>query len=227
MNTALRLTASQKAMLAETTLAAGLNGEQRRALVACAAMVAYQAEDVLFHEHEEARYFYCVLGGYVRLYRLGTDGREADIRICEPGESFGECLIIDGEHYYYHAQATEHTVLARFDLRAVRQLLDEQPRIARAMMRSLSQHLLSTMDCLASNRMETAPQRVAHYLLENCLPEGITASMRLPFQKSLLARKLGLAPEALSRAFSALRPAGVTVRGRAIAISDINALRQV
>jgi hypothetical protein len=53
------------------------------------------------------------------------------------------------------------------------------------------------------------------------------ASLRPPCQKSLLARKLGLAPEALSRAFSALRPAGVTVQGRAIAIDDIHALKQI
>jgi CRP-like cAMP-binding protein len=75
--------------------------------------------------------------------------------------------------------------------------------------------------------MQTAPQRDAHYLLTHCVEEGSIACLRLPFQKSLLARKLGLAPEALSRAFSTLRQAGVTVRGRAIAIRDVNALRAV
>lgn len=53
------------------------------------------------------------------------------------------------------------------------------------------------------------------------------ASLRLPFPKGLLARKLGLAPEALSRAFSTLKTVVVTVRGRAIAISNVDVLRQV
>ena len=45
--------------------------------------------------------------------------------------------------------------------------------------------------------------------------------------KTTLAGKLGLAPEALSRAFSSLRRAGVTVRGRVIQISDVSALKQI
>ena len=48
---------------------------------------------------------------------------------------------------------------------------------------------------------------------------------------AVLAGKLGLAPEALSRAFSSLKPAGVTVRGRIVrlgpAIDDILARHKV
>jgi CRP-like cAMP-binding protein len=83
------------------------------------------------------------------------------------------------------------------------------------------------MDCVANDRLQTAPQRVANYLITSG-PHGATSySMRLPFQKSLLAGKLGLAPEALSRAFSTLRDAGVTVRGRVVQVNDISALRQI
>jgi CRP-like cAMP-binding protein len=110
----------------------------------------------------------------------------------------------------------DHAFLARFDLAKVRELLDEYPHIGNRHHAQPVRHLLSTIDCLASDRMQTAPQRVATYLLTHCKAEGLAASMRLPFQKSLLARKLGLAPEALSRAFSSLRAAGVTVSGRSI-----------
>jgi CRP/FNR family transcriptional regulator, dissimilatory nitrate respiration regulator len=51
--------------------------------------------------------------------------------------------------------------------------------------------------------------------------------MRLPFQKSLLAGKLGLAPEALSRAFSTLRDNGVIVRGRLIHVENTGALENI
>ncbi|OCJ15033.1 Crp/Fnr family transcriptional regulator [Rhizobium sp. AC44/96] len=227
MTTALKLSGAQKAMLGKALIVSGLSRDEREALMSCATAVRYQIHDTLFHEHGEARYFYCVLSGYVRLYRLGNDNREADIRICEPGESFGECLLLDGNGYNYSAQAMEQSMLARFDLDKVRALLDERPRIGIAIMRALSQHLLSTIDCLASDRMRTAPQRVASYLLTHSTQQGAAASLRLPFQKSLLARKLGLAPEALSRAFSALREAGVTVSGRLIEINNLDALKGV
>ena len=51
--------------------------------------------------------------------------------------------------------------------------------------------------------------------------------MTLPYDKAVLAGALGMAPEALSRAFPALRAQGVEVRGREILVSDPDALRRM
>ncbi|QND42840.1 Crp/Fnr family transcriptional regulator [Rhizobium leguminosarum bv. viciae] len=227
MNRTLTFNGQEAAVLARAALMAGLDHNEAEALRACATVRLCDRHDVLIEEADKAAYFYCVLSGYVRLYRRNGDGRQADIRICEPGDSFAECLIHADETYHYGAQAMDHAVLASFDIAKVRLLLEERPRIGRAITRSLSLHLISMMECLASDRMQTAPQRVAHYLLTHCAENGAAASLRLPFPKNLLARKLGLAPEALSRAFSTLKTKGVTVRGRAIAISDVNLLRRI
>ncbi|NYT31894.1 Crp/Fnr family transcriptional regulator [Rhizobium sp. WYCCWR 11128] len=227
MNRTLTFNGHETAVLTKAAFMAGLDHNEAQALRACGTVLLCDPHDVLFEEGDKATYFYCVLSGYVRLYRRNGDGRQADIRICEPGDSFAECLIHADETYRTGAQAIDHAVLACFHIPKVRLLLEERPRIGKAIMRSLSLHLISTMECLASDRMQTAPQRVAHYLLTHCVENGATASLRLPFPKNLLARKLGLAPEALSRAFSTLKTKGVTVRGRAIAISDVNLLRQV
>ena len=81
---------------------------------------------------------------------------------------------------------------------------------------------------VANDRLNTAPQRVAKYLLELWRSQGGPGNpFRLPFQKSLLAGKLGLAPEALSRAFSTLKKSGVTVRGRIVQVNDVAALKQI
>ncbi|MCO6424226.1 helix-turn-helix domain-containing protein [Sinorhizobium meliloti] len=48
----------------------------------------------------------------------------------------------------------------------------------------------------------------------------------MPARFSQLRVKLGLAPEALSRASSALRQSGVTVKGRMIEIYDRHALER-
>ncbi|WP_454850653.1 Crp/Fnr family transcriptional regulator [Rhizobium binxianense] len=227
MTRMLTLTSRERTTLTNAELFTELGQDDADALRAAAVIVTVRGHDILFSEGDDASYFYCILEGYVRLFRLGSDGREADVRICEPGDTFAECLIQAGETYRYSAQAIDHAVLARFRISKVRALIAERPAIGRAIMRSLSLHLLSMMECLASDRMQTAPQRVAHYLLTHCVEDGAAASLRLPFPKNLLARKLGLAPEALSRAFSTLKAAGVTVRGRMIAINDMDMLRQV
>ena len=225
MNKSLRVNSRDKAVLVRAPFMAGLSGDALVKMLNAASISSTAARHIVFREGMTAEHFYCVLSGYVRLYRLNREGREADIRICGPGDTFAECLIYGDDIYRFNAQTAENTTLARFDIRTARQLAEQEPDIARALMSCLSHHLLTTMDCVANDRLHTAPQRVAEYLLKACPVDGGPASIRLPFQKSLLAGMLGLAPEALSRAFSSLRRAGVTVRGRIIQISDVKSLR--
>lgn len=227
MNKVLKLNTRDRNILLKTPLMASLGPNALARMIDIATVTSYEARDLLFRDGEAAEYFYCVLSGYVRLYRLNKDGREADIRICGPGDTFAECLLSVGDTYYYNSQAAENVTVARFELQKVRALAEQEKDVAKAIIQCLSNYLRSTMDCIANDRLQTAPQRVAQYLLDNCPSDSASASIRLPFQKSLLAGKLGLAPEALSRAFSALRRAGVTVRGRIIQISDISALKQI
>lgn len=49
--------------------------------------------------------------------------------------------------------------------------------------------------------------------------------MVLPYDKVLIAGRLGMKPESLSRAFAKLRDQGVTIRQNNAAIADIAALR--
>lgn len=227
VNKILRLNTRDKTTLLRSSFLAQMGPTAMPAMMEIVTVANFEARDVLFREGEHAEFFYSVLVGYVRLYRLNKDGREADIRICGPGDTFAECLLALGDTYLYNAQAAEPVTLARFDLQRVRQLAEVQPDVAKAVIRCLSNHLLDTMDCIANDRLQTAPQRVASYLLAACNVQDGPASIRLPFQKSLLAGKLGLAPEALSRAFSSLKRVGVSVRGRSIHVTDVSALKQI
>lgn len=227
MNKSLKINNRDKAVLMRTPFMTGLGADTLVKMMNAVTITSIPARQVVFRESMPADFFFCVLSGYVRLYRLNREGREADIRVCGPGDTFAECLIFGDDFYRFNAQAAENATLARFDMRAVRQLAEREPDAARAIMTCLSHHLLTAMDCVANDRLHTAPQRVAEYLLKSCPIDGGPASVRLPFQKSLLAGMLGLAPEALSRAFSSLRRVGVTVRGRLVQIGDVSALRDI
>lgn len=226
MMTVLPMGAREKALLSAMPFIRPLPGEACHDLVESATGVRCETRDIIFRQHEPSDYFYCVLSGFVRLYRRNRDGREADIRICGPGDTFAECVLYTDGNYRYNAQATETTLLGRFETRAVRLLAERNFEIDKAMVAVVASHLLDSIDCLANDRLQTAPQRVANYLLNACNGSE-TAQLRLPFPKSLLAGKLGLAPEALSRAFSTLRDSGVTVHGRLIEIRDPEALKNV
>jgi CRP-like cAMP-binding protein len=227
LNKTLKLGARDRNTLIKTPFMASLGPTSLSRMLEIVTVNSHEARDVVFQEGHGAEYFYCVLSGYTRLYRMGRDGREADIRICGPGDTFGECLLYIDDFYRYNAQAAENITVARFELQKVRVLAEQEKDVAKTIMQILANHLLDTMTCVANDRLHTAPQRVANFLLDQCREQESSVSLRLPFQKSLLAGKLGLAPEALSRAFSALKHSGVTVRGRMIQIDDVSALKQI
>lgn len=229
MNKILKMNHRDRDILQATSLLAGLNPGLARRLMDNVTVTSHESRDMLFREGAPADYFYAVLTGYVRLFRLSKEGREADIGVFGPSEIFGECAMFLGSHHTFNAQAAEPATVARFDMAKIRQLMLEEPELALTMMNIMAKHLNDARENVANDRLHTAPQRVANYLLElsQTCGSGSKASFRLPFQKSLLAGKLGLAPEALSRAFSMLKRSGVSIRGRMVQIEDAEALRNI
>ncbi|MFC0807210.1 Crp/Fnr family transcriptional regulator [Ensifer sp. P24N7] len=187
----------------------------------------YKEHDILFHKGDSIDDVFFVLSGLVRLYRVGKDGREADVAVFSKGEMFAENVMYLGRATA-SAEAAEASNIARIDSAKLRQFAAADPDVAQAFIEHLCHRGNITEDLLAQDRLLTATQRVASYILSHC-PNGTTTSFsfRLPFQKYVLAGKLGLAPEALSRAFSTLRQSGVTVKGRMIEIHDRHELERI
>jgi CRP-like cAMP-binding protein len=217
----------ERSLLAASPLLQAVSPQAAAQLIHTAVVTTLPARSTLYDEGERASAFYCVISGYVRLFRTGRDGRQADLRICGPGEVFAECLIHGGERYRTSAEVAETATVASFEIAEVRRIAERDATVSRAISAQLSSHLLTIMDCMANDRLHTAPQRVADYLLACCPIDDGAASIRLPYQKSLIAGLLGLAPEALSRAFASLKVKGVTVRGRIVQIGDVEALRKI
>jgi len=192
----------------------------------CAIVTAHPNREIIIEMNSQPGQFFIVLNGHVRLYRIEKDGREADIAVYGPGDVFAECAMFLEGCYPFQVQAAEATTLARFDGEKIRPMIVEEPALALSLMRIMAFHAMDARLSIANDRLHTAPQRVAKYLLELWHAHGGSGNaFKLPFQKSLLAGKLGLAPEALSRAFSMLRNAGVSIRGRMVQITDAEALR--
>lgn len=227
MNRLMKPGARERETLLTSGLLSTLGVESVAAMMEIAVIGNLPARQMLFREGEPADLMHCVLSGYVRAYRLDPDGREAGVELYGPGDLIGASVVLDGGRYAATAQAAEPSLIARFDQKRVRDIASRRPDLALALANALSAQLCKAFANLANDRLHTAPQRVARYLLARCPADGRAVSFRLPYQKSLLAGKLGLAPEALSRAFSMLRGHGVSVRGRLVHIGDPEALRRI
>ncbi|WP_028002368.1 Crp/Fnr family transcriptional regulator [Sinorhizobium arboris] len=223
MNT-LQLTSTDRATLMRSRFFARLPQSTFEDVLNSASASACEERDVLFRQDEDIDDVFFVLSGLVRLCRMGKDGREADVALFSEGEMLAETAMLLRQRATASAVAAKRSVIARLNGGKLQHLAATDHEVAQALIEHLCYRGKMTEDLLAEDRLLTATQRVANFILSHC-PKDST-SFRLPFQKNILAGKLGLAPEALSRAFSTLRQSGVTVRGRLIEIHDRHALER-
>jgi CRP-like cAMP-binding protein len=101
----------------------------------------------------------------------------------------------------------------------------ESPDIALAMLASTSRHLHRLVKQIEQLKARTGTQRVAEFLAGLCPIEDGACTIGLPYDKALIAGRLGMKPESLSRAFARLREVGVVIDHNTAAISDVSALR--
>ncbi|MBB3166085.1 Crp/Fnr family transcriptional regulator [Rhizobium laguerreae] len=213
-------------VLLRSELFDGLNEATVERLAATARFQTFAPDERIITEGQPAAFVYCVMSGFIRLSKSESAGREADICICEPGDTFGEYLLSGGGAYAYSAWSADGAEVAFFQLSDLQALADRYPIMHRNVMRITTRHLLCALDCIAGDRLHTAAQRVANYIVSRCPASASQVTFRLPYRKRILAGKLGLAPEALSRAFAALVPAGVAVKGKIVLVDSVDLLRK-
>lgn len=68
----------------------------------------------LFFQGEEARGFYLVLQGRIKIFRLSPQGQEYIMRVAGAGETLAEAAVFSGETYPASAEALEEGRLYYF-----------------------------------------------------------------------------------------------------------------
>jgi CRP/FNR family transcriptional regulator, dissimilatory nitrate respiration regulator len=179
----------------------------------------------LFLQGEKATCIHVVIRGWAKLYRVASNGSEAVVNVFTRGGSFGEAVALRRMPYPVSAEAVTECDILQLPASAITSLLRHQPELAVTILAATFQHLQSLVTQIEQMKAHTGPQRVAEFLLE--LSECGTGScvVHLPYDKVLIAGRLGMKPESLSRSFAKLRPIGVTVVRDHAAIDDIDRLR--
>lgn len=195
-------------------------------LLAGGAPQALQKGQLLFQRGDRADAFFIVVEGWIKLFRQNTDGDETVVHVVKAGESFAEAAMFTGGVYPVSAEAATPARVESIAAHAMRQAIREDPDVAFAMFGAMSRHLHHLVDQIEQLKRANGPQRVAEFLIELCPPDQAEALLNLPFEKVLIAARLGMTPESLSRALAKLKPLGVTSNGPEVTVRDCRALRE-
>jgi CRP-like cAMP-binding protein len=184
----------------------------------------YEKGTTLFLQGEPATAFFIVLDGWVKIYRTTPDGLEVVLHVFKRGETFAEAAIFLGGRYPASGETAAPSRLLTVDGAAFRSRIEERPALAMSMLASASYQLKFLVEQIEQIKVRSAPQRIADFIVRMTQVRKGAAIIELPFEKNLLANRLGMKPESFSRALAQLRVHGVTVERGTVSIADVGRL---
>jgi CRP/FNR family transcriptional regulator, dissimilatory nitrate respiration regulator len=206
-------------------LFAGLPAESVSELLSKAEVIRAEAGTRIFSQGEAAERFYVQLDGQVELFVLTQDGRESVIDILAGGETFAEEAIFDTGIYPVGAKVVSDARLIAVEAQPFMDRLSEEFHLVVAMMAGMSRHLRVLLYQISELKLKSTAQRLGGFLLSLTEATGGEVRVSLPYDKRLLANRLGMKPESLSRALAKLRDTGVTDKDGQVTIQDVSQLR--
>lgn len=188
-----------------------------------ARLKTYSKNHILFLHQDAADKFFIVKKGWVKLYRETLDGSQAVIDILPAEHMFGETSIFENNKYPYTAETAEPTEIISIPLSLLKEEIKENPAMAIAMLTSMAHYRRQQDQELEHRAVQNAPQRIGCFLLRLAdQNQKGKVSIHLPYDKTLVALRLGMQPETFSRALSKLRQAtGIKVKGATIEMDNL------
>ena len=188
---------------------------------------SYEKDSFLFLAGEQARGFFYLLSGEVRVYRMDNSGREVEITRLLPGEFFGEAIALISGRFPAFARASRETEALFFERLRVLRSIRSDPDAAEFFLVLLAKKCLLLNERIETLNLRTVRQRLGQYILAQCGGVRGACDIHLSLKKSDLAKYLGTISETLSRTFRKMAREGlIEVRGRLIHVPDCTKLSQ-
>lgn len=181
----------------------------------------------LFAEGDAADFFYKVVSGTVRTYRLLNDGRRQIDEFQLAGDIFG---LEAGAKHRFSADAVDVATVVAFRRRRFETLAHDDPALVDQVMSSMMRSLERAHDHMMLLGRKTAQEKVATFLLDMARRVSNEDRFELPMQRTDIADHLGLTIETVSRTLTQFAREGIiklAAASRSVVLCDRVALQRL
>ncbi|MES0363688.1 MAG: Crp/Fnr family transcriptional regulator [Desulfobacteria bacterium] len=194
-------------ILQEFTLFSGLEDEHLETLAKIAVPKRIVKKAVLFREGDEAKGFFLLLKGRMKLSKINPSGKEQILHFVQKGQSFAEAALYMNKAYPATAEALEESELFFISREALSDAMSSDPGLAMNLIAHLSRYLQLLTRKVEELSLMDATARLAQHLLGSM--ERATGLVRLGAGKGQTASSLGMAVETFSRTLTKFKDEGL------------------
>jgi CRP-like cAMP-binding protein len=195
-------------------------------LAAAAILRSHPGGALIMQKGDRPVGLFIVATGKIKEACQSPEGDERVIEILGPAQTCGESALLLDCPLPFSVVSLTDTQLLLIDKNTILDLVEREPTFARRMLSALSLRIHILMRDVETFALHAPIQRVASFLIEQSDAHEDTAAIQLPAGKAVVASRLGMTPEALSRAFRDLTEAGmIEVRGHRVAVLDCARLK--
>jgi CRP/FNR family transcriptional activator FtrB len=175
---------------------------------------------------ESADALFIVLDGQLAGSTTTANGSTAVVEVIRSGETMGLATLLARLPRLFGVRTVTPSRLLTIEAHGLLELVEQEPSLVTALLRAEATEFRALVRQVCDLKLRTTAQRLGCYLLSLSTEQKANATaLRLPFDKRLLAARLGCRQENLSRAFAALRGLGVETHGARVILHDIAKLR--
>lgn len=204
------------------SLFSGLAEEEKNALLQGGQILSLRRGQSLFRQDDNLGSFYVVCNGLVKVSRVTPDGREVTLDILVSGDMTCAKEIFElSDVHMVNAMAISDTIVMSFPKNWLLETAQKSGVFALNLLAAISRSARMTEMDAEHQATMSAPQLLSCFLIHLCErynfdPRGFL----LPLSKSLIASRLGMELETLSRTLPVLKKYGITVKGKNVALND-------
>lgn len=218
-----------KELLAALPLFRGLAPDELAAIAAGTTVRQVLRGEVVFNRGAPCDGIHVLVYGQIKLAFVSDDGYEKVVEIVPPGRSFGEAPLFSASPYLMMAQALADSLLLHVGKGVVLAAIERYPKFTSMLLIGMANRMHRLISDVEGYSLQTGTERLVGFLLRQQAQAETTTGPRtvtLPTSKAIIASRLNVTPEHLSRILHELADEGlIEVEGRIVRILDPVRLR--
>ncbi|MCP3951420.1 MAG: Crp/Fnr family transcriptional regulator [Desulfobacterales bacterium] len=203
--------------------------EKVDSILGCSRLVDLAEGEFLVQQGDPANEFFLVLSGELKLATSSSTGQEKILHIIHPGQTFAEVLMFLGKpRYPASVEALVKTRLIGFSSDSYKSVLAESIDACFGLLGEFALRNRQLVGEIEALTLYNATFRVVQYLLKEIPSNQHDAtSVKLRAPKNVIASRLAITPETLSRILSKLKRDGIIqVSDKQVTLQNIDWMRK-